>query len=271
MRRIMMTGTAALWMAVSLSACANTSGTTGQEGVRRESIQQSGPRESTQRESTQQSGQQESTQWESTQQSERQESTQQSGPVLPDEESMNRLLSDKYLDIAGLPMLDIGIEDHYVFEDRTLELEDSIDNEVELLAFHYYYYSTSGEFEKLKDLIGDKESLQIAVANEQSQFQDGIYKSEYTIHGLTAWTAEDLQHMSESSKTELFHLIQTYDLDEYAVVRAEVGWKHNEASLSRSPQLGDGDYTRYFLVAKTRESKSFKIYEVYWEDMGKMT
>lgn len=188
-------------------------------------------------------------------------STESAAPENSDEQ-----LSDKYVDVARLDVLDLNIEDKYVFDDRTLAIKDSIDNELEHLVYQYYYDVTSAQFEDLMDLIGENESLQIAIENEGENYRDGIYMSEYTIHELTLLSTDDLQNVSEFSKKDILEKIDTFDFTEYAVVQADVSLKHNEAYLSQEPQLGDGRYMRYYLFATTTDVPEFKMYEVYWED-----
>lgn len=181
-------------------------------------------------------------------------------------EDSDEQLSDKYVDVAHLAVLDLDIEDKYVFDDRTLALEDSIDFELEHLAYQYYYDVTSAQFEDLMDLIGESENLQIAMENEGENYRNGIYISEYTIHELTLLSTDTLQKVSEFSKKDLLKKIDTFDFNEYAIVQADVSLKHNEASLSQGSQLGDGRYMRYYLFATTTKVPEFKMYEVYWED-----
>ncbi|MDD3164468.1 MAG: hypothetical protein PHS97_01260 [Oscillospiraceae bacterium] len=181
-------------------------------------------------------------------------------------ENSDVLLSDKYVDVARLAVLDIDMEDKYVFDDRTLALEDSIDNELERLVYQYYYDVTSAQFEDLMDLIGGNESLQVAMENEGENYCNGIYMSEYAIHELTTLTVEDLPTISQATKKDILGKIDTFGFTEYAVVQADVSLKHNEASLSQGPQLGDGRYMKYYLIATTTDVPQFKMYEVYWED-----
>lgn len=181
-------------------------------------------------------------------------------------EDSDKQLSEKYVDVTRLVALDIDMEDKYVFDDRTLALEDNIDNELEQLVYKYYYDVTSAQFEDLLDLIGENESLQIAMENEGDNYRDGIYMSEYTIHELTTLTADDLPTIVDASKKDILDKIDTFGFTEYAVVQADVSLKHNKASLNQGPQLEDGRYVRYYLFATTTDVSEFKMYEVYWED-----
>ncbi|MEF9866371.1 MAG: hypothetical protein RR814_07995 [Oscillospiraceae bacterium] len=184
--------------------------------------------------------------------------------VVP--KSNDQLLAEKYVDVSRLAVSDADIKDKYVFDDRTLTLEDSIDNELEHLVYQSYYDSVSFQFEDYLDLIGEDKSLQGSVQNEADNCRDGLYMSEYNIHKLTILTADDLATISDFSKQDIIKKIDTYGFTEYAIVQADVSWKHNKASLANGPQIGDGRYMRYYLLATTTNVSEFKIYEVYWED-----
>lgn len=173
-------------------------------------------------------------------------------------------LYEKYIRNDELVSSDIAMEASYVFDDRTLLLEDSVENDLERLVFDYYYALTAGDFETLYDLNGENESLRIAMKNEESSFHEGVYMSEYIIHQLTVLPEEDLRQLADSSKEDLLEMIDTYQFDQYAVVQADVGIQYNEAWLDRSPQLEEGRYLRYYLLASTADAPEFKLYEVYW-------
>ncbi|MFV0517452.1 MAG: hypothetical protein ACK5MV_08645 [Aminipila sp.] len=90
---------------------------------------------------------------------------------------------------------------------------------------------------------------------------------ELTIHRLTTLSIEDFQRASEYIKKDVLDTIGTYDLEEFAIVELDISWKWNQAALQAVPQLGDGEYTRYFLMARQNDTQQFKIYEVYWASL----
>ena len=45
------------------------------------------------------------------------------------------LLAQRYVDVSALPVLDLDVEERVQFDDRTLILEDGIDNELEHLVY----------------------------------------------------------------------------------------------------------------------------------------
>lgn len=188
-----------------------------------------------------------------------------SGSSLPPVD--DALLYETYTDVSALPILKVDMDSVCVFDDRTLILDALIDNEPELLTYNLFYYIASAQFDLLMELVGEKESIQIIMANEGSNFEEGRYCTQTTIHRLDTWTAEDLDQVSSFEKESILSLIDTFDFKEYVVVEAEESWKYNEASLAEGPQLADGErYTRYYLFAKTAKVPEFKLYGIYWED-----
>lgn len=184
----------------------------------------------------------------------------------PAEQMDETLLYETYIDIEKLPVLCVDMASEAVFDDRRILLEDSIDNELELAAYQYQYYCASAEFDKLMELVGEHRALQIATENEEKNFQDGLYMSERRIHTLTTLSREDMGKAMEFGKEDILAKIDAFGFEEYGVVRMEIGLKHNEKSLSMGPQIGDGDYVRYYLFARTQKEAAFKMYEVYWDD-----
>lgn len=172
-----------------------------------------------------------------------------------------------YTDVSALPRLLIDMDDVCVFDDRTLTLEDSIDNEPELLTYNLFYDITSAQFDLLMELVGEEEHIQIAMGNEEHNFEEGRYLTEQTLHSLRTLTAEDLTRVSPWEKEDILNMIETFAFEEYVIVELEESWKYNEAAAAAGPQLGDGErYTRYYLFAKTPGVPEFKLYGVYWED-----
>ena len=77
------------------------------------------------------------------------------------------LLISRYTDVSALPTLDLNLEPSLQFDDRTLIMEDSIENELEYLVYQSYYYEMSADFSSKKTLLGDNEYLQISNQNEE--------------------------------------------------------------------------------------------------------
>ena len=175
------------------------------------------------------------------------------------------LLISRYTDVSALPALDLNLEPSLQFDDRTLIMEDSIENELEYLVYQSYYYEMSADFSSMKTLLGDSEYLQISVKNEEENFENGEYMTSVTIHALNTLTPEDLDFVADYAKEDLLEDINQYALTEYAIVQADLDWTFSQAWLDAGPQVGNGRYMRYFLLGKTEETPEFRWYELYWE------
>lgn len=176
------------------------------------------------------------------------------------------VLALRYTDVSALPALDLNVEKVVQFDDRTLILEDSIDNELEYLVYQNYYYETAGDFSACQALIGDNEALQISNHNEEKLLEQGMYLTSITLHSLDTLTFEELDHATDSSKDHLLEHIDKYALTEYAIVQADLDWTYSQAMLEAGPQSDEGRYLRYFLLGKTEETPEFLWYELYWDD-----
>lgn len=192
--------------------------------------------------------------------------------LVHNENENNDIVSDKeilskYVDVSNLPIFDLDINNKSQFDDRTISIEDSIDNELEYTVYQLYYNETLGDYKKVMELIGEDEGFKIAMQNGEKNFEDGIYMKEYVIHELSVLDKNDMKEISNYSKIEIKDKIDKLNLEQYAIVMADLSFKHNEKSLSLSPQLGDGRYIRYYILGKTSESDNFKIYDVYWDNL----
>ena len=177
-----------------------------------------------------------------------------------------KLLRDRYLDVSALPVLDLDIEAKTECDDRTLEIQTPIDNQLELTVYELYYNEVSGDYDRVMNVIGENESLKIIFKNEKEAFDDGNYMEKYILHEINTLTVDDIEKINEYSKKWLYQLITEYDVEKYAVVELDLTFKHNEKSLSMAPQIGDGRYKRYYALCKTPQYEDYKIYEIYWDD-----
>lgn len=176
---------------------------------------------------------------------------------------VDRYFRENYIDERKLPILDIHIENPFVSEDRTLILDDSIENNIELMIYEYYQNQTSGAYQKIKDMIiGDL--LTIATENEEKNFKDGIYFSKITLDEIELVDEDDLDEITESNKQRVIETLNDLEMEEFAIVEVEKTVKLNEKFLSMAPQVSDGEITRYYLLGK--KDNAYKIVEVYWED-----
>jgi len=169
---------------------------------------------------------------------------------------------DNYVDERKLPVLDINIENPFVSDDRTLVLDDSIDNSIEFTIYKYYHSIMSGSYQGTKSMIIG-EALLSATENEEKNFNDGIYFSKIILDEIDLVDKDDLNEISSKNKQDIVEMLVEAEIEEFAIVEVDKTIKHNKKSLSMAPQVGDGEVTRYYLLGK--KDDAYKIVEVYWE------
>ena len=177
---------------------------------------------------------------------------------------VEKYFREHYIDERKLPILDINIENPFVSDDRTLILDDSIENSLELMMYEYYHNMMSGSFQKIKDIVVD-DSLYAAIEADERNFNDGIYFSKIVLDEIDLVDKNDLEEISEQNKQNIIEILSKLDMTEFAIVEVEKTIAHNEKSLSMAPQVGNGDVTRYYLLGK--KDDNYKIIEVYWEGL----
>ena len=170
---------------------------------------------------------------------------------------------EHYVDERELPALDINIENPVVSDDRTLILDDSIENDLELMIYEYYKNIMSGSYQNAKDIIVDG-SLLAATEASENNFKDVIYYSWNLIDEIDLVDKDDLEEISDKNKQDIIKMLNDIEMTEFAIVEVDKVIKHNEKALSIAPQVGDGEVQRYFLLGK--KDNDYKIIEVYWED-----
>ena len=175
---------------------------------------------------------------------------------------IDRFFRNNYVDERKMPVLDIDIENPFVSDDRTLVLDDSIENALELMIYEYYKSLMSGSFAEAKDMIIDGSLLEATKAHENN-FNDGIYYSKIVIDEIDLVDKDDLDEIPGKNQQNIVELLNDNKMDKFAIVEVEKTIKHNEKALSLVPQVGDGEVERYFLLGE--KDGEYKIIEVYWE------
>lgn len=175
---------------------------------------------------------------------------------------IDKYFKDNYVDKLKLPILDINIENPIVSDDRILVLDDTIENNLELLIYEYYKNLMSGAFEDAKEIIADGSLLASTDAYENN-FKDGIYYSKIEIDEIELIDKDDLDEIAIKNKQAIVKKINNLKMTEFAIVEVDKTITHNEKTLSMVPQVGNGDVTRYFVLGK--KDDKYKIVEVYWE------
>ena len=176
---------------------------------------------------------------------------------------VKKYFKEHYVDERKLPVLDIDIENPFVSDDRTLTLDDSINNSLELMIYEYYHNIMSGSYQEAKNVIVDG-SLLAATEASENNFKDGIYYSHILIDEIDLVDKDDLEEISDKNKQDIIKMLNDMEMTEFAIVEVDKVIKHNEKALSIAPQVGDGEVQRYFLLGK--KDNDYKIIEVYWED-----
>ena len=176
---------------------------------------------------------------------------------------VKKYFNEHYVDERKLPVLDIDIENPVVSDDRTLTLDDSINNSLELMIYEYYHNIMSGSYQEAKNVIVDG-SLLAATEASENNFKDGIYYSHILIDEIDLVDKDDLEEISDKNKQDIIKMLNDMEMTEFAIVEVDKVIKHNEKALSIAPQVGDGEVQRYFLLGK--KDNDYKIIEVYWED-----
>ena len=176
---------------------------------------------------------------------------------------VKKYFKEHYVDERELPVLDINIENPFVSDDRTLILDDSIENDLELMIYEYYKNIMSGSYQEAKNVIVDG-SLLAATEASENNFKDGIYYSHILIDEIDLVDKDDLEEISDKNKQDIIKMLNDMEMTEFAIVEVDKVIKHNEKALSIAPQVGDGEVQRYFLLGK--KDNDYKIIEVYWED-----
>ncbi len=141
---------------------------------------------------------------------------------------------------------------------RTFTLEDVPENPAEEAAANSYAYDIAENYEGLAELYSESEALLISAQNDAESWENGDYIQSYTIHGLETLPQSDIP-------SQIVDEAETFGLEQYAFVRADVDWTYSDQKLAQGPQLGEGRYFRLFLCGE--KDGQWKIYEIYWEEM----
>lgn len=139
------------------------------------------------------------------------------------------------------------------FGDKYFISEDAPENKQEELIYLDFLYSVNGEIYKKKDILADIEPLRISIENESENTDPENYTS-YVLHSLNTIPDKQLQNVEQ--------IIEKYNITEYEIINAVYTQKHSyNKSLYLLPQWGDGTYSRNYVVGKSSDDDTYKIYE----------
>lgn len=137
-----------------------------------------------------------------------------------------------------------------------------MDNEIELFIYDYFKNIMCGDYSKVKAVISG-DSLLAATENSEINFNDGIYLSKMEINDISLLPKDSINKIQEKNIFEISDEFDWFCAEEFAIVKVCYTLWHNEKSLERAPQVGNGEVERYFLVLK--KAGELKIAEEYWE------
>lgn len=150
-------------------------------------------------------------------------------------------------------------------DNRTLTLECALNNEIDQLIYDYYRNELLGDLDASLALVGDTESFRMTVENSVKAVQAGEGCQSYTLHGMRILTPEEVQTAGQNDLDLIAREVADSGLTQWTVQAVDLSWTYTEAEQAKGPQLDEGQYRRYFLLGKTDEADSWKIYDFFWE------
>ena len=149
---------------------------------------------------------------------------------------------------------------------RELILECDLDNEIDQLIYDSYRCELLGDLEGALALTGDTETYRITTENDVKNVQEGAGNQSYTLHEMDILSLEDVQSAEQRYLDTIAQEVADSNLTRWTVQEVDVSWTYTEAEKAKGPQLDEGRYERYFLLGKTADSDSWKIYDLFWEN-----
>ena len=170
----------------------------------------------------------------------------------------------------------LEVEDKYTYtgetniniENRQFILEDVPKTLAEESVANVFLYSITAEFDRLSDVMADIDSHRISIENQEKSFNDGNYIESYIIHEISTLSENEYNQnrLDDDELNPLYYygwkeIIAEYNLTEYEVINAKFTQKHSEKSIALGPQIGDGTYSRSFIIGKSTNDNDYKIYD----------
>lgn len=151
-------------------------------------------------------------------------------------------------------------------DDRALNLECLLNNEIDQLVYDHYRDELLGDLEGSLALVGENDLYQTTVENDVKRVQEGAGIQSYTLHDLHLLTPEEVQGAEQRYLDVIAQYVADYDLTGWTVEAVDVSWTYTEAEESMGTQLDEGRYMRYFVAGKTADSDSWKLYDMYFDN-----
>ncbi len=151
---------------------------------------------------------------------------------------------------------------------RSFLLEDIPESVPEEIVVLDFYFTITGDFDMKHIILAPIESHLISINAEQERFDDGLYIKSYTIHNIETLTEEQYANPENADGTTnlLYYStvaahVEEFALTDYSVVCIVFSMELSDEALAAGPQYGEGTFQRCYLVGKTAEDDTFKIYD----------
>lgn len=148
---------------------------------------------------------------------------------------------------------------------RALNLECTLDTEIDQLIYDHYRFELQGDLEASLDQVGSLENYRTTVENDVKNVQSGAGMQSYTLHSLGVLTKEQVEGAAPADLAVLTQDVTDCGLVQWTVASVDLSWTYTEAEKAKGPQLDEGRYQRYFLVGKTAEDDSWKLCDFFWD------
>lgn len=156
----------------------------------------------------------------------------------------------------------------FTVDGRSFKLEDLPENIAEEIVVNNFLYSITADFENMSNIVADIEPHNISIENSEKNFNDGIYMKSYIIHEVSTLSEEEYRERETENGEQnpiyyygMQKVIEKYNLIEYKIINVNFTQTHSERSNELVPQWGDGTYYRNFIVGKSPNDSSYKIYD----------
>lgn len=142
---------------------------------------------------------------------------------------------------------------------RHVKYENMPADEAQLTAAWFFKYNGLAQFDLCSRLFPADQVSGLNLDQSDQDFRDGRYIKEYIIHSF-----ETLPTVEYGDQKPYYdQKAQSYGFKEYKVVRVHFSQKWSDKALEKTPQWGDGEYTRDFAVGKKAGFKGgWKIFHV---------
>lgn len=161
--------------------------------------------------------------------------------------------SDKYI-YSG--------ETIFNLDDRSFILEDIPKSIEEETVVKDFLYTISGDFDLKSNILADIVPHQISIESQKKNLNEGVYIKSFEIHKITTLTKEKYNDKENS----LYYYgweeaVDKYNLSEYEIINVTYSQKFSSKAIELGPQIGDGTYSRSFIVGRRNKKDSYKIYD----------